>query len=236
MGFALSLLLGAFVSLVSDPVLGASVAFVDAAWDSVSTGRWLRKADPHKSRVTACGVFYFATGCWKGAAASLITIILFAVVTSGEHLPNVHEIAPTLVALLVGVVTSTLLGYRAIYAAMRHRVRVWVHPRLRDKVDGDLRHAGQLTTREAGFNHAIFVVATTMFFPVVAIVTGLLIAVTATPEKNQDLTIGYVLVGLMFGAPVALIPVYVWLSSRIIARTPQECWADLDPQAEGHLE
>ena len=48
----------------------------------------------------------------------------------------------------------------------------------------------------------------------------------------------YHLVAWFFGAafhkgvPIAMFPCYAWLSSRIIARTPQQCWPQDTIQAE----
>jgi hypothetical protein len=132
----------------------------------------------------------------------------------------------------VGIFLSSLLGVVASAAGLRGKVRVWADARLRERFHGDFRRlmdyawmAGRL---RQGFNQAIPVLALSLFLPVTALGTGWLMWFGAAHPNNPP-TLPYV-VGfcLLFGGPLAMIPVYGFLSSRTIAQTPADCWPPLD--------
>jgi len=224
-----SLLLGALFCLIAGyPIAGAVLACIEAGWDTIATGRWLRRSDPDGSRSSACWTFYLATACWKGAAAALATIGLFVVIVvlTGEN-PDMEEFAVTMITLTCGVTLCTLVGLLAIGTALKHQIRVWVHPRLYDFLDAKLTQTTKRRRPWYGVNHAIFVVATTLFFPYLATVTGLLIVAAGNAgARDEDPTAGLIVAGLLVAGPLALLPVYIWLSSRVIARSPYESWPE----------
>ncbi len=190
--------------------------------------RWLRRSDPDGSRSSACWIFYLATGCWKGAAAALATIGLFVVIVvlTGQN-PDMEEFVVTMITLICGVCLCTVAGVLAIRTALKRQIRVWVHPRLYDFLDTNLSQTTKRGRPWYGVNHAIFVVATTLFFPYLATVTGMLIVVAGNAgARDADITAGLILTGLLVAGPLALLPVYIWLSSRVIAQSPHECWPE----------
>jgi hypothetical protein len=142
--------------------------------------------------------------------------------------PNWGEFGATMLAGVGGVVATTLLGLGAICAALYYKIRVWVHPRLRAATHGDLRLVARLTAPQSGFNHAVFVVATAVVTP---ILVGGAVGLTALMigkncKECESVPVKIALAAYVI-APVALIPCYMWLSSRIIARSPQECWPEM---------
>ncbi|MHB1038196.1 MAG: hypothetical protein ACYC35_27190 [Pirellulales bacterium] len=143
--------------------------------------------------------------------------------------PDMDEFAATMLALAGGVVLNTLVGLGAIYAALVSKIHVWVHPRLRAATHGDLRLVAGLMPHKSGFNHAIFVVATALVFPLVgAGALGLAILTVGKNPNNLDtIPAMFLAFGMMFGGPLAMIPCYAWLSSRIIARSPHEGWPEM---------
>lgn len=204
-------------------------------WHTVETGIWLLKSDPDRCRARVCFAFYFATACWKAAAAALFTVFLFGVAEAMTGVqPNMDEFAATMLVVLGGVVFNTLVGIGATIAAVSYKVRVWVHPRLRSMVQDDLNMVTSLPPARCGFNHAIFVVATALVFPVLCIGTACLLIATVGKGRNEVESVSAILLvfATMFGGPIAMIPCYAWLSSRIIARTPQQCWPENTIQVE----
>ena len=77
-----------------------------------------------------------------------------------------------------------------------------------------------------GFNHATFVVATALVFPLAALGAILLVVLPiAANREAAGTTLSMILVFLVvFGFPLAAIPCYAWIAARIIARHPAECW------------
>ncbi|MBN2022341.1 MAG: hypothetical protein JW809_06060 [Pirellulales bacterium] len=171
-----------------------------------------------------------AAAFWKAAAAALTTVAVLAILamTLGFQ-PNMDDFAATMLTLLGGVVVNTLLGLGAMVAALAFRLRVWVHPRLLAMTHGSLSAIAVLTPRQSGFNHAVFVVATALVFPVLvmgAVVYGAL-TVGKDPDKINSVPILITGLGMLVVGPIAMIPCYAWVSSRIIARAPQDCWPDM---------
>ena len=143
------------------------------------------------------------------------------------------EFGAIMLVLAGGITVNTLIGLGAIYAALAYKVRVWVHPHLRGAVCGDLRLAARLISYRTGFNRAIFVVATALLFPLEGM-GAVLLAVTTVGENPADRATAsavFVVLAAMLVGPMVAIPCYAWLSSRIIARSPQECWP---PGTVGH--
>lgn len=99
-------------------------------------------------------------------------------------------------------------------------------PQLQSRYLGDLRWAARQSRIYPGFNHAIFVVGTALIFPTAALGCLLLAVLPIEVEcENTVSTSTMILIFmLVFGFPLAAIPCYAWISSRIIARHPVECW------------
>jgi hypothetical protein len=227
--FGSVLLIATLLYLFTNLSMAAAILpCLHGGWHTFRTGLWLLQVDPCRPHARICFAFYVATACWKAAAAAFMAIILFIVAAANFGFqPNMDEIAATMLVMFGGIVLNTLLGVVAIYAALRHKIRVWVHPHLRTAVHGDLRLTDRLGPLQIGFNHAIFVVATALAFPLV-VVAALSIAIfTVGMNRNQVETVPVMVFEfvLLFGGPIALIPCYAWLSSRIIARSPLECWS-----------
>ncbi len=172
-----------------------------------------------------CFIYYLAAACWNAAAAA-VAFIFLAIITRIE--PNMKDVEANLYVLVWGILFNTILGLVAISTALRYKIRVWVHPRLRSQVQGDLRLAANLKPLRCGFNYAIFVTATALVF--LAVIVGVIFFAVQTIDQkvNAPVTTFHLLYmfSVLFGCPLAMIPCYAWLSSRIIARSPRECWPE----------
>jgi hypothetical protein len=218
--------------LVGYALFVAALPCAQAAWKSFRCGFWLLRADPVAARGRACCWFCLAVGCWKAAATALaVMLILIGIeAMTGRPMPIQQAQREGNFALLimgVGVSLSTLIGIIAIALALRGRVRVWVHPSLRQRCRGEFGYVAEyvLTYRNRQMNHAVSVVALSVLFPLAAAGTGLLMWLGYN-HPNNDAPAVLNLIGflLLMAGPLAMIPVYVFLSSRVIARTPLDCW------------
>jgi hypothetical protein len=235
---------GVILFLVSgNAIAGAVLPSLNAGWSSFSTGLWLLRTDERLARAITCFVFYLATACYQAAAGALAGMLFFLAVEelTGKN-PTQDEIEAVLLTLLGAVVGTTLVGLLATFLAYVNRIRVWVHPGLRSKLRGRLasvarlevagnssaKRAAVLWTRHAGFNHAIFVLAISLIFPVAALGCGALIFMISDSAPN-DISVFQVVttMTLVFGGPLAMIPVYALLSARIIAPHPRDCWPEV---------
>jgi hypothetical protein len=209
------------------PVVSAILPCVHGGWNSFRTGLWLLRSDPCRSRARTCFAFYVAAACWNAAVAALVTGCAFCAAQDIVGLrPNGDVLTAITLVMAGGIAINALVGPGAICAALRCHVRVWVHPRLRTALHGDLGSVTEIDVSQAGFNHAVLVVATALAFPALAGGAIGLIALTAGKAPDEIDTAATVVLMLVafVGGPVATIACYAWLSSRVIARSPRECW------------
>jgi hypothetical protein len=214
--FVTILIGGAAVYLATNSaVAGAVLPSAYGGWRSVTTGLWIYKTDPHRSRAKICSAFFLATALWQAAAAACGSVVVFIVLASltGKN-PDMDSFAATMVTLTTGVVLSTLVGLLASVAASVQGIRVWIHPMLRQIVRDDLQGVTEWPP-QARFNYAIFVLATSVAFPVLAVCCLMLV---------DPVSEALALVLFLGGVCLAVVA-YIRLSSRIIATHPIECWA-----------
>lgn len=226
--FLVTLLIATVIYLLSGAMIVSTVLpCIHAGWSTLSSGLWILQVDPVRARARVCFTFYLAAACWKAACAALITVVTFAVVANKTGIePSLDKFVATMWVLIAGVVLNMALGLAATIAAISRRVRVWVQPQLQSRYLGDLRWAARQSRIYPGFNHAIFVVGTALIFPTAAL-GALLLAVLPIAVEREDTvsTSTMILVFLLvFGFPLAAIPCYAWISSRVIAQHPVECW------------
>jgi hypothetical protein len=214
--------------LASGSVIASTVLpCLHAGWRTFWSGLWILQSDPRRFRARTCFTYYVAAACWKAALAALLCVgsFILAARRTGAQ-PRMDQFAVTMLVLIIGVALNTVLGVAATAAAVIGKIRVWVHPRLQSTLHGDLRRAARQESRFPGFNHAIFVVGTALVFPLVGLGATLLAVLTVGLNREEaESSIGS-LVGCIaiFAFPLAAIPGYAWLSARVIARHPAECW------------
>lgn len=226
--FLVTLLIATVIYLLSGALIVSTVLpCIHAGWSTLSSGLWILQVDPVRARARVCFTFYLAAACWKAACAALISVATFALIANKTGIePSLEEFVATMWVLIIGVVLNMALGLGATAAAISRRVRVWVQPQLQSRYLGDLRRAARQSRIHPGFNHAIFVVGTALVFPTAAL-GALLLAVLPIAVNREDTvsTSTMILIFLLiFGFPLAAIPCYAWISSRVIARHPVECW------------
>ncbi len=226
--FVLTLAAATLVYLASGNVIASTVLpCLHAGWRTFRTGLWILRSDPRHFRARTCFAYYVAAACWKAALAALLSVGIFIVVAQRTGVePSMEQFAAAMWVLIIGVAMNTALGLAATVAAIAGKIRVWVHPRLQSALHGELKWAARQSYRFPGFNHAIFVVGTALVFPLVAMGAILLAALTVGLSRQEAESSMGSLVGCIaiFALPLAAIPGYAWLSARVIARHPVECW------------
>jgi hypothetical protein len=208
-------------------VLIAVLPCLYAGWKTFRAGLWILKSDPYRTRARICCTFYFAAAVWKIAADAFLTAMIFGIAENCLGFqPKIESFAAITITLLGGIVLNTLIGLIAIFAAIHYKIRVWIQPHIRTILHDDLRYASILKLHYYGFNHAIFVVGTALLFPIVIFTVICFALLTTGQNANHVPTESELIIGMsiLFGGPIAMIACYIWLSSRIIARNPQECW------------
>jgi len=212
----LLLAVGVIIFLVTnEPMAGAVLPSMNAGWRSVRTALWILRSDQRRGRARVCAAFCLATAFWQAAASALVSVILFGIVyhATGRE-PNLQRFAATMWMLAGGVVLTSIVGLAAGISAWILAIRVWVHPRLRELTNGDLEAAVDLSPQRC-FNHAVFVIGTSLACPITCTFAFLLI------EFRSGLFTG----SMMIATYVLGVVSYWWLASRTVATHPAECWA-----------
>ena len=212
--------------LTGNALLAAAIPCAHAAWKSLRCGFWLLSADPVASRGRVCFCFYFATACWKASACALATMAMLVLIDGLlGRVPPLEEVVVELAVLFGGLCLSTVIGIVSVVLAMRSRMRVWVHPNVRERCRGDFSTIRQYGRSYPGLNQAMFVVSTSLVLPAVVLGMVFLACTTVGAQPNDPLTAwGVLVILLVFVCPAAMIPLYAFVSSRVIARTPADCW------------
>lgn len=231
MGFFVFLALGTAVFLATNlPIAGAVLPAMYGCWRSLGTALWIVQSDPYVGRARICAVFCIAVGFWYAAMAAFGSVILFSVLEDlfGRQ-PNDDEIWATAFVILGGFAFTTLVGLTVSVVAAFMRLRVWVHPRLRELTHGELGRAGELPAKRY-LNYAFPVVFTSLTIPLLCI-SFVFLFFTAWDPNNPHANVA----GLLFvfaGLWLALL-CYEWFSKRMIATHPAECWpiAPIEPVA-----
>jgi hypothetical protein len=217
--------------VTGSPIAAASLLAFHAGWKPFRCGLWLKRVDPLAARGWACFWFYLATAFWRAAAWALATVFFFVIVAliAGQP-PGEEEIMMEFFVLAGGICLSAAVGLVALASAFLGKVRVWVQPMIWERCHADFTRLWSLRGFYAGgperaFNYAVFVIATSLAAPVVGFGTVLLIWSMAGARPNDPPMIPTILgLFLLFPGSLLVIPAYAIIASRIVARTPAECW------------
>ncbi len=224
--FLVFLALGTLVYLATNVfIAGTVMPSVYASWSSFRTARWIARVDQNEARARVCSAFCVATGFWHATAAAVISLVVFAFATEAVgKKPDMEQFAVTMITLVIGVVLTSAIGLKAAISAARKEIRVWVHPRLRELARDDLQEAAHLSP-VFYFNHAMFVTATAVAFPIIGFCCFLFAACIPHLPDNDAVVL---LFGSAFFAGIVLGPLigYGWLASRMITHDPADCWGE----------
>ncbi|MDG2470186.1 MAG: hypothetical protein P8M80_12970 [Pirellulaceae bacterium] len=196
-------------------IAGALLPSIRAGWRSWANFCWVLRVDPNRRRAWVVSGFCLADGFFKAAAAAAVTIGIFvAIFRLTGRLPNQNNFAVTMTILATAVFMTSLIGLTASFVAMCGKIKVWVHPELPRLISSQLR---SIDPQEAArkFNHAIFVMVTSICVPIL-IGFGLLLI----EERSVGFSLALLLMTFfagMFG--------YLFFFRRIIAEEIETCWS-----------
>ena len=236
--FFVNVLIGCLiVAATTNAIAGALLLWVHMAWRPVDNAIYVLTNDPWRMRGRVMAAFYVAAGCWLASAGALVELV---VVFRGLEVyfgvkVNPDSILYGLISMFSGLAACSVIGLIACLFAAIDPVRVWFQPSCRPSFDSlpSPTEQAALNPRPVRFNYAVFVIATALMFPIVVACSMALVVMTkdvpADEATTKNLWWG---MPLIFGPPIAAILLYAWLSSRIVAQTPEECWKARDERAE----
>ncbi|MEO1996281.1 MAG: hypothetical protein ABGZ17_13515 [Planctomycetaceae bacterium] len=216
-GFVAWFLIGTALFLLTDsPIAGAMLPAIYAGSRSYNTALWLLHTDSRPVRAQICCAYFVATAFWQGAACALVNVIGFGMLSSAlDQPPNAQQIGGVLMTLLGGILLTTVAGLVTSLVALATKVRVWVNPALRALINDNLDAVGNLP-ENPGLNYATFVLVTSVTVPVLA-PWGFILTVWQGP---------FAVLAMGVCVPLSSILAFTFMSKRIIANHPAECWND----------
>lgn len=226
----MALSMAALYWVTNNPIVASTIPSLLAALPQLRAAFWLLHRDPNGNRRRVCFMFYVAAAFWQAAGiafASFLLLMLFGNLLGIP--PNAQRGEAFIVIILVGVLTTSLLGVIAAVFAWLCKIRVWVHPRIQAWCREDFELLKQVRFAIAKFNYATFVLAAGLQLPVLLVGTMVMILATAKPDRFNAaesslslaiMTVFYILL------PIAMLCLQFWISGRIVASQPADCWTD----------
>lgn len=228
------LAIGVIVYAVTKNVfLGALLCSLRAGWPVVQSWRVIRAVDRLPRRRRVLFLFYCATACWRTAASALISILVFILFDKAlGHKVDFDHITATLLVLFGGIVFNTVIGLAGVICAVASGQRVWVNPTLFKMVKRWARTRDEAEFARPRFNYVIFTIGTAVSLP--SLIPGLVL-LSFVGQAGQALYVNLGFVLLLLGFPIAIAS-YFYLSHRIVAWTPNDCWPEgfFSARAEGY--
>lgn len=244
--------------LTTQPALAAVVVCLKFGWEDFRTAIWLRRVDPYRPRAKACFALYVASGLWKTAVTASIMLFAIVVVTAiaperaGPRPQDREGDAPAMAlgSMLAATIGYTLLAFatcRTLWLSLRYRIKLWL--------DGSVHRARRRSLWppsemwEDSTNRALRVLLTALVvlgFPLLMSVIGSIMMYVAPPgavrqANGQGREAFFAIIGLVM--PIAVSAVVFlglrdFLSRRVVALTPWDCWgyADLEEDFIGKAE
>jgi hypothetical protein len=236
--FFVNVLIGCLiVAATTNAIAGALLLWVHMAWRPVDNAIYILTNDPWRMRGRVMAAFYVAAGCWLASAGALVELIVIfrsLEVYFGVKV-NPDSIKYGIYSMFGGLAACSVIGFFACLFAAIDPVRVWFQPRFRPSFDSPPQPTEHLAhnRRPVRCNYAVSVIAIALMFPIV-VACAIVLAVMTKDVPKDEATVNNLWWGLLliFGPPIAAIVLYAWLSSRIVARTPEECWKKRDEHSE----
>lgn len=217
--------------LTSSVVLAALLPSIRAAGPTLQTGWWIRWYERSTAKPIRGAIlwwFHVADALWLAAAAAFVTVVFLAIIeTRFGRKPDMDRFVTCMLTIVFGIGLSTIIGLYLAILAWYRSVRVWIHPRTLCWCQGNCQLLAHLSFRPPKFNHAVFVIGTSLVTPGLVLGTFLLIACTANGEPSDSsmfwLSIA-IMIAFFIVQPIVMIAVYIKISGRIVAVDPKQCW------------
>lgn len=220
--------------LTFNPLLSGLLPYLRAGWPAVQTGFWLKMADPWKARGTVGFLFHLCMAGFRAGACGVVCLIVTVIAAEYFNRRPVDMIPMiiALVAILFGCFLSFVLGWLGVAIALRYGVRVFVISNLYERCQGDFDVAKTLLPPPHRTNPANFIVAMSAGVTLLAIWFISMLAILPADWNKEEGILPGILLGLLPVILIACIAVVIFLSKRIIAQSPADCWGAAAPELE----
>ena len=228
-----SISVGVF-ALTFSPLLAMTLPYLRAGWPAFQTGFWLRKADPWPARGRVGFWFHLAMAGFRAAVVGVFTLVATMVIAQQlQRDPDFTQGMIALGVILAGVVLSFSFGWWGTVIAMRHGIRIFVISDLKRLCQGDFFQFVRLPVRSYPVNPATYVMAVAIAAPSLALwFAAMLLAMPQPGEpdlQGLQMSRAMLLLALLPVLGVLIIVLLIFLSQRMIAQSPLECWGAVPP-------
>jgi hypothetical protein len=230
-----ALLLAGVLCLITGSVLAGAIAPVlSAVAPSFRAAKWIRQNDSDANRATACFRYQIATGCWTAFWSSIAAFLIIGLASEfAGHSPSTSQIGAAVLTMAAAAFATSLIGLWAFGTTLKNGVRVWAHPKLLRLAAYNFSKLSTLVVPPATCNHAIYVTATSLALPAMALGTAWMIysATTAPPDQVDVIAFAGGML-LLVGWPVLSIGALALLSHRLFADSPADCWSNVSDETK----
>ncbi len=226
--FAISI--GVF-ALTFSPLFAMTLPYLRAGWPAFQTGCWLRKADPWPARGRVGFYFHLAMAGFRAAVAGVFSLVLMVVIEQNlQRQADLNQVMIALCVIMAGTGLSFSFGWWGSAIALRNRVRIFVISDLKHFCHGDFFQIVRLPMHKYLVNPANYVMAVAIAIPMLALwIVALLLAMPKPDERDPPEVVAVLLILLLPVLCLFIIALLIFLSGRMIARTPLECWGAAPP-------
>ena len=229
--FAISV--GVFV-LTFSPLSAMALPYLRAGWPAFQTGCWLRKADPWPARGRVGFYFHLAMAGFRAAVAGVFALVLMAVIEQNlQRQADLNQVMVALGVILAGVGLSFSFGGWGTVIALKNRVRIFVISDLKHLCHGDYFQIVRLPMHRYLVNPANYVMTVAIAAPSLAL--WFVVMLLAMPKPGEpdlrglQMSRAMLLLALLPVLAILILALLIFLSRRMIARTPLECWGAAPP-------
>lgn len=229
--------------LTADTALAAVVACARFGWSDFQTALWLRRTDPQKGRGKTCFWFYLASALWKVAVTASVLMFLFPFIMLVQAAPNQPranappaEFTAALVQAMLGFLLASMATAVGAACALRRHVKVWVDGAVYvARRDGFWPPSAVCRANRTGvLLTTTLIVAAVPCFVLLFIVQIALVGEPGHVNKQHALwTTVFLLVSMLLAA-VLILGLREWLTRRVVAAVPWECWPPDEPEVSMH--
>ena len=226
--FAISV--GVF-ALTFSPLLAMALPYLRAGWPAFQTACWLRKADPWPARGRVGFYFHLAMAGFRAAVAGVFAIMLMLVIEQNlQRQADINQVMMAFCFIMAGAGLSSSFGWWGTVIALRNRVRIFVISDLKHFCHGDFFQIARLPMLKFHLNPANYVMAVAIAAPTLALwFVAMLLAMSKPDVRDPPVGVAVLLLLSLPVLGILIIALLIFLSGRMIARTPLECWGAAPP-------
>ena len=219
--------------LTFNPLLTGFFPYLRAGWPAMKTAFWLKKEDPWKARGTVGFLFHLCMALFRAGTCALVCVICTGIVASvTQKEPNLIPFMIAMATIVFGCFLSSILAWIGVVIAFLHGIRIFVISNLFAVCHGDFTVTKSLGTGHVPINPANCIIGVATAVPSLTLWFIAMLTTVAEQGNRRNETMTAIILGLLPVLGITCIVMVVFLSSRIMARSPAECWGIDPPESD----